>query len=166
VADETDRLDLARRAAETLAKDGYHRQSDAVRWLITQVQPAGIVEIPDTITQDQAAEFRKAWIAATTGPHRLAVLSYEWGVRFSADGMPEVDIASLDRAEAEAEVADDPAYRTLIRRTVTQRMPERGPWYPDADLATYVLTPDGFRPVAEPETPGDQPMESGESPHA
>lgn len=168
MTEPTDQLDLARRGADTLAADGYHRQADAVRWLIALTQPSGIVEIPDTVTQEQAAEFRRAWVAETSGPQRLAVLSYEWGVRHDwahKTVEPYSDVPFPSRAEAEEEVALNPQWRTLIRRTVTHSMPERGPWYPEADLTTYVLTPDGFTPVSGQENPSDQDPESGESPH-
>lgn len=126
--------------------------------MISDDKPSGFIEIPETLTEAEFAKFREAWIKATSEPHRLAILSYEWGVRVGwADKSikPHDDIPYPSRAEAEEEVALDPQWRTLIRRTVVQRVPERGEWHPAADLATYVPTAHGFAPVTDQPTEGE-----------
>ena len=89
---------------------------------------------------------------ALNGPrrHEVAVLDDEWGVRYDwADKTiePYADIPFPSRLEAEMDIALDPAWRTLIWRSVVQPMPTHGEWHP----------------VTEMEIPSHQQTEAGES---
>ena len=120
--------------------------------------PSGIIELPGTFTEQECARFREAWAEAINHPAEMVILNREYGVRYEWPGGGTDDLPFSSRAEAEAAVADpdSPEATALLVRTVKQRMPERGPWCPEADVFTVNVTELLSSPV---ETPSDQDPE-------
>lgn len=102
--------------------------------------PSSIIEFPDTFTDQQVEDFRKAWIEASSHPTEMVLLSRQYGVRYRWESGATDDLQFPSREEAEAAIAESDEATTLLVRTVKQRMPEYGPWMVEADTFTVNLT--------------------------
>lgn len=145
MAEDEARLELVGRGAGNLDGEGFTEQAAAIRELAADYvritarlaqTPTAIIEwsTPLPASEQDFQDLKARFAEALQQPQTLVLLEDEWGVRYDwADKSiePYADIPFPSRSEAEEQVALDPPFCTLIRRTLKKHT-EQGPWLPVA----------------------------------